>query len=99
MSDENGIRQSPFSDAWSTPDVGGTGLNGIGGGLDQGSGGNGIVNSPWSDAFVPTPGGEETACAALGQPTPKTVNVDGGSPAGSHAPWDITSSRNTVDQK
>lgn len=98
MSDRNGIR-TPFDDAWSTPDVGGTGANGIGGGLDQGSGGNGIVASPFDKAIVPTPGGEETPCADLGQPAPKFVDIPGGSPSGTHAPWDITSSRNTVDQK
>lgn len=98
-SEENGIRQSPFTQAWPTPDVGGTGLNGIGGGLDQGSGGNGLTNSPFDKAVVPTPSGAETPCPELGQPVPTTVQVDGGSPAGSQAPWDITSSRNTVDRK
>lgn len=99
-SDSNGITQTPFDKAWPTPGVGGEGANGIGGGIDMsGDGGNGIVSSPFDKAFVPTPSGECTPVADLGGAPPYTVNVDGGSPAGSHAPWDITSSRNTVDQK
>jgi hypothetical protein len=99
MSNENGIRQSPFSDAWPTPDVGGTGLNGIGGGLDSDPGSNGIVSSPFAEAVVPTPSGECTPVPDLGGKPPYTIEVEGGNPAGSQAPWDITSSRNTVDRK
>jgi hypothetical protein len=99
MSDQQGIKQSPFDDAWPTPGVGGTGLQGIGGGLDQGSGANGISNSPFSAAVVPVPSGECTPVSDIGYPPDYTVQVEGGSPAGSHAPWDVTSSRNTVDQK
>lgn len=100
MSNENGIKQTPFSEAWPTPAVGGTGVNGIGGGIDMsGDGGNGIVNSPFTKAIVPTPSGECTPVADLGQPAPYFAEVDGGSPAGSHAPWDVTSSRNTVDKR
>ena len=61
MSDSNGIRQSPFSDAWPTPGVEGTGVSGIGGGLDMGSGADGIVNSPFDKACCPTPGGSPTS--------------------------------------
>jgi len=98
MSNENGIRQSPFSEAWPTPDVGGTGLNGIGGGIDT-SGSDGIVSSPFKDAVVPTPSGECTPVPDLGGKPPYTIDVDGADGAGSQAPWDITSSRNTVDKK
>lgn len=96
---ENGIRQTPFSDAWGTPDVGGQGLNGIGGGLDQGSGGNGIINSPFDKAICPTPGGEPTADGLESGKSASTVTLDGSGAQGSQAPWDITSSRNTVDKR
>jgi len=100
MSDQNGIKQTPFSEAWPTPDVKGTGLQGIGGGIDMsGDGGNGIVSSPFDKAIVPTPGGECTPVPDIGYPPDYTVQVDGGNPAGSQAPWDVTSSRNTVDRK
>jgi hypothetical protein len=100
MSDQNGIKQTPFSEAWPTPGVGGTGINAIGGGIDMGGdGGNGIVSSPFDKAVVPTPSGQCTPVPDLGGEPPYTAQVDGGSPAGSHAPWDITSSRNTVDQR
>jgi hypothetical protein len=97
MSDQNGLTQSPFKDAWPTPDIGGTGLNGTGGGLDQGSGANGIVSSPWDNPVVPTPSGQRTA-DAFGTP-PETVQVDGGSPSGSQMNWDVTQSRNTIDKR
>lgn len=93
---ENGIRQTPFDKAWPTPDVGGTGVNGIGSGLDLGAGANGIINSPFDKAIVPTPGGQETSGALPSAPA--FAQVDGGSP-GTNAPWDVTSSRNTVDKK
>lgn len=93
---ENGIRQTPFSDAWPTPDVSGTGANGMGAGLDLGAGGNGVVSSPFDKAVVPIPGGERTAD---GFPAPPNfVQIDGGAPQ-SQQPWDVTSSRNTVDKK
>lgn len=97
-SSDNGIRQSPFSDAWPTPDVGGQGLNGIGGGIDTG-GTNGIIASPWSNPACPAPGGEETACPELGQPAPKFITVDGQTSGTSVDPQEITSSRNTIDRK
>ena len=99
MADRSGI-QTPYSDAaFATPDVGGQGANGIGGGLDQGSGGNGIIASPFDKAIVPTPGGQETPCADLGQPVPAFASIPGGDSPGTQAPWDITTSRNTVDRK
>lgn len=96
--DKSGI-QTPFDKSCDTPAVSGTGLNGMGSNaFDQGSLGNGIVSSPFDKAIVPAPSGAETPCADLGQPAPSFVQVDGGSPAGSQAPWDITSSRNTIDR-
>jgi hypothetical protein len=96
MSDQNGITQTPFDKAWPTPDVGGTGANGIGGGLDAGAGGSGIVNSPFDKAW-PAPGIERTSGGDIPNP-PDFVQTDGGAP-GTNAPWDVTSSRNTVDKK
>ena len=99
MSNENGIKQSPFSDVWPTPDVGGTGVNAIGGGIDGDTGPNGIVSSPFSQAVVPTPSGDCTPVPDLGGEPPYTASIDGAPAGGTHAPWDITTSRNTVDQK
>lgn len=95
---ENGIRQSPFSDAWPTPDVGGTGVNGIGGGLTDPPGPQGLVNTPFDKAFVATPSGAETP-ASEWPAAPAFSQTDGGTHQGEVLPWDITSSRNTVDQK
>lgn len=98
-SSENGIRNSPFSDAWPTPDVSGTGLNGLGNGNIDDSGSNGLTASPWTPPF-PTPGISETPCPELGQPSPDTISVDGGSPKGSQLPDDITwTNRNTIDRR
>ena len=98
MSDqENGLRQTPFADAWSTPDIGGTGLNGTGAGLDADAGAQGLINTPFADAIVPTPSGQRTADSFPAPP--ETIQVDGGSLKGSQAPWDVTTTRNTVDQR
>ncbi len=99
MSDQNGIRQTPFDKAWPTPGVEGQGLNGIGGGLDQGNGGNGIIQSPFSKAVAPTPSGACTPVPDFGGEPPYTINLDGSATAGSQMPWDVTSSRNTVDKR
>jgi len=94
----SGGGKSPFTDAWETPDVGGTGLNGLGAGLDADPGPNGITNSPF-DKATPAPGIEATPCADLGQPGPQTVSLTDAPSKGSQAPWGVTSSRNTVDKK
>jgi hypothetical protein len=87
MSDQNGLRQTPFSDAFATPDIGGTGLNGTGGGLDDVAGPNGISNSPFKDA-VPAPGMGATS-DGLGGPYRETIDIAGGSPKGTQLPHDI----------
>ena len=97
-SNDNGIKQSPFSDAWPTPDVGGTGVNGIGGGLDHDPGPNGLTAVPWTGAVVPIPSGECTPVPDLGGQPPYPAQPTDAPVAGSQAPWDITSSRNTVDR-
>lgn len=96
-SDQNGITQSPFTDAWTTPDVGGTGLNGTGDGFESDAGPNGIQQSPFDKAVVPIPGLNATPGGEIPTP-PDFVQIDGGQPQ-SQQPWDVTSSRNTVDKK
>ena len=74
-------------------------MAGIGGGLDQGAGGNGLTNVPWTGAVVPTPGGQATADGLESGRSASSISLDGSGGAGSQAPWDVTSSRNTVDKK
>lgn len=94
----NGITQTPFDDAWPTPDVSGTGLNGIGGGLDSDPGPDGNTASPFDKAVVPTPGLTATTGGEI--PTaPECVSLTDAPSKGSQAPWDVTSSRNTVDKR
>lgn len=89
MSNENGLRDTPWTPPFGTPDIGGTGLNGMGGGLDDSGGANGIVNSPFSQATA-APGMSPTS-DSLGAPYPNFVNVDGQmGGAGSQLPHDIT---------
>jgi hypothetical protein len=97
---ENGLRQTPWTgQPFATPDIGGQGLNGIGGGLDDPGGPNGITRSPF-DKAVPPPGMTATS-DALGAPYPNTINTDGGMPAGSQLPDDITPRKpgNTIDKR
>lgn len=98
---QNGISQSPFDKAWPTPDVGGNGASGIGGGLDLGAGGNGIVCSPYDKAACPTPSGAPTADGLESGKSASTFGLDGSGGEGSQAPWDITETRsiNTVDKR
>jgi hypothetical protein len=96
---KDSTHQSPFDAPFATPDVGGTGLNGMGNAFSADSGPQGIVNTPYTEAAIPLSiGTSATPCADLGQPGPAFVQVDGGSP-GENMPWDVTSSRNTVDKK
>lgn len=91
MSDrENGITQTPWGgQPFATPDVGGTGLNGMGDEFSQGAGSSGIVQTPFSQA-IPANGGERTATRDIPAP-PAFVNVNGqNAPAGSQLPHDIT---------
>lgn len=89
--------QTPFDAAWPTPAASGTGLNGMGNAFSEDAGPNGIVNSPFDKATA-APGIAATPCADLGQPGPAFVQIDGGQPQ-SQQPWDVTSSRNTVDKQ
>ena len=90
MSDkDNGLRQTPWSPPFGTPEIGGTGLNGIGGGLDDPPGPNGIVQSPFRQAESAP--GQSATPDSLGAPYPNFVNVDGQEGgAGSQLPHDIT---------
>lgn len=91
MSDrDNGITQTPWQGGapFATPDVGGTGLNGMGAGLDAGAGGNGITQSPFEKAW-PTPGMENTGQRDWPNP-PETIVTGGAEGKGSQLPHDIT---------
>lgn len=94
----SGGTASPFTDAWSTPGVGGTGLNGLGSGLDSDPGPQGIINSPFDKAQA-APGLSATPCADLGQPGPEFIALTDAPAKGSQMPWDVTTSRNTVDKR
>jgi hypothetical protein len=50
-----GIKQYPWTDM-PVPVPGGSGDQGIGGGLESDPGPNGIQQSPWTDPICPTPG-------------------------------------------
>jgi len=79
-----------FSDAvCPTPDAG-SGFSGTPGGLDQGSGPNGLTAIPWSAAPVPTPSGEMTPCPDLGGPPIKFVDTGGGTHEAESLTNDIT---------
>lgn len=95
---DNGIQNSPFDKAWPTPDVGGTGLNGIGGGTIEDSGASGITNSPF-DKATPAPGIACTPVADFGGAPPYTVDLDGGDGPGSTDALGISNSRNTIDKR
>lgn len=77
MSDQNGITNSPFSAPFSTPDVGGTGVNGIGGGLDDPGGGDGITQSPFAEAVVPTPGMAATSDSLNSSGSSRPISLQG----------------------
>lgn len=101
MSDrENGLQQTPWGgkQPFDTPDVGGTGLNGIGGGLDVGAGGSGIIQTPYTKAES-APGMDATPQRDWPTP-PNFVQVDGGGAAGSSLANEITSPpKNTIDKR
>lgn len=49
---------------------------------DVGPGGQGLINSPWTEGICPTPGGKETSSSELGT-TPNLTDVKDGQAAGS----------------
>ena len=98
MSDENGLRQSP----WDSPPVptpsAESGDQGIGGGLDPQSGPNGLQNSPWASPPVPTPSNTDES-GPFGNPS-RMSSLDGGSHKGESHAGDITSPPlRTIDKK
>lgn len=99
MAGDRSALQTPYGEAWPTPDVGGTGLNGLGNGLDLGGGGNGLIQTPWTDKVVSPPSGTPTGGGEI-PAAPSTINVPGGAPAGSQIPiGDLENSRNTIDKR
>lgn len=83
-----------FDDAIPTPDISGTGLNGMGNDFDMGGGSAGLIASPWENKPVSTPSGQATDGKIPSGP--KFVDVPGGEPS---SPADITSTRNTIDRR
>ena len=101
MSDDaNGLRHTPWDPPFGTPDIGGQGLNGMGARDPDAPGPNGLQNSPYNQPLVsPSMGIAATGAPKLGQPGPDTIEVPGGSPRGSQMTWDISNTRNTIDEK
>lgn len=96
---KDSTHQSPFDAPFATPDVGGTGLNGLGSEFDADAGPQGIINSPFDKALIPLSiGTSPTAGGEIPAP-PDFVQVTDAPGKGSQQPWDVTSSRNTVDQR
>jgi hypothetical protein len=100
MSDENGIRQSPFSDAVVPIPSATEGDQGTGGGFDVGSGPNGLTAVPWTGAPVPTPS-QTVESGPFGNPS-RYSKVDGSTYEG-HSELgpvgDVTQHKNTIDRK
>ena len=89
MSNENGLRQSPFGQAaCPTPDAM-SGDQGTGGGFDPGPGGNGLTSVPWKGAFVPTPT-QMTESGQFGNPS-RFSSVNGSTEQNTTQAGDITS--------
>lgn len=85
---DNGITQSPFSQAVVPAPTATEGDQGIGGGLDPGAGGNGLSNIPWSGAPVPTPSNMDES-GPFGNPS-RFSTVDGSTRKGETHQGDIT---------
>lgn len=97
---DSGITKAncPWSDAPVSPHDAGSGDQGIGGGLDQGAGGNGLTTVPWSNAPVPTPDGADES-GPFGNPS-RFSTLDGSTHQGETLQGDITSPpRPTIDKR
>ena len=79
--------KTPFSDAVCPTPGEDSGFSGTPGGLDMDSGPNGLTAVPWTNAVVPTPGGQPTQGTL---PTPiKQVETDGSTHEGESLSSDI----------
>lgn len=98
MSDQNGLRQSPFSEAACPTPSTTSGDQGIGGGFDPGSGENGLRHTPWANPITPTPSGMVES-GPFGNPS-RYSSVDGGTHQGESLQGDITATpKNTIDKR
>jgi hypothetical protein len=98
MSDqENGIRQSPFTEAVVPVPSATSGDQGIGGGLDSDGGPNGITASPWKSPTCPTPSGMVES-GPFGNPS-RFSSVDGSTHQGASEAATIEKYTNTIDRK
>ena len=100
MSDQSGIRQTPFADAVVPTHEASSGDQGTGGDLDLGAGGNGVIQSPFSGKIVPDPSGTVES-GPFGNPS-RFSSVEGSTHKGDSELGpigDITTSRNTIDRR
>jgi hypothetical protein len=94
MSDQNGIRQSPFGQA-ACPTPGES--EGFGGSnFDLGTGANGIIQSPFDKAVVPA--GSGAASGGFG-PGPSLVQVADSPAPGTSLTGDISVRSRTIDKR
>lgn len=89
MSNDSGLRQTPFTEAACPVPDATSGDQGIGGGLDAGPGGSGLSHSPWNNAPVPAPSNLEES-GPFGNPS-RYSSVDGSTHRGESLAGDITS--------
>lgn len=95
MSDQH---QSPFADAVVPTPSATSGDQGIGGGLDAGSGESGLRQAPWGNAPVPAPSNMEES-GPFGNPS-RFSSLDGGTHEGETLQGDITQPpMHTIDKK
>jgi hypothetical protein len=97
---ENGIRNSPWTDA-PVPTPGGSGDIGIGGGLESDAGPNGIQQTPWKDPICPAPGlGATSGNSDLPAAPPFATFNDSIAPGTNLDPGaGLKTSRNTIDKR
>ena len=100
MSDQSGIRQTPFADAVVPAPSATSGDQGTGGDLDIGGGSDGIIQSPFAEKIVPNPSGTVES-GPFGNPS-RFSAIDGSTHKGDSELGpigDITQSRNTIDRR
>lgn len=83
----NDTHQTPFTPVVPTPSAT-AGDQGIGGGLDAGSGESGLRQTPWGNPVVPTPSNMDES-GPFGSPS-RFSSVDGGTHEGEAHQGDIT---------
>lgn len=95
---DNGLTQSPFSDAVVPVPSATSGDQGTGGGLDPGPGGDGHTTVPWTGAPVPTPSNMDES-GPFGNPS-RPSSVEGSTHKGETLQGDITTPPlHTIDKR